>query len=220
LIRRDVEGFPHWPRRKSIQTRLCAGRFSIILYGLGKNEQLVNTAVPFGTAVGDGFTLSQDRRLITRRVREEGASARLLILTFHKDRAYVQQASQAGVRGHALKRAGPENLLQAIRAVHDGGLYVDPSVASRIFNNKDVPTGHNGEIQSGISLTDRETEFLKLAALGHTNKEIAAQLGSVSNQSKPVSREVPTRRVSRRVRILFILHRHKASQKAYSRRQA
>jgi DNA-binding NarL/FixJ family response regulator len=115
--------------------------------------------------------------LITRRVREEGASVRILILTFHEDRAYVQQALQAGVRGYVLKRAGPESLLQAIRAVHDGGIYVDPSVASRIFDSKELRGGRDGEVPSGITLTDRETEVLRMAALGFTNKEIAGKLG-------------------------------------------
>jgi DNA-binding NarL/FixJ family response regulator len=115
--------------------------------------------------------------LIARRIAEECPSVRILVLTFHEDRAYVHQALQAGVRGYVLKRTAAETLLHAIRAVHVGGLYVDPSIAGRVFDTKETRAGRTFESGTAISLTDRESEVLKLAAFGFTNKEIAGRLG-------------------------------------------
>lgn len=113
--------------------------------------------------------------LIARRLAEECPSVRILVLTFHEDRAYVHQALQAGVRGYVLKRTAAETLLHAIRAVFDGGLYVDPSIAGRFFDGKEARA--NRTFEGLILLTDRESEVLRMAALGFTNKEIAGRLG-------------------------------------------
>jgi DNA-binding NarL/FixJ family response regulator len=113
---------------------------------------------------------------LTRRLSDECPSVRTLLLTLHEDRAYVNQALKAGARGYALKRTAAKNLIQAIRAVYIGGLYLDPAIATLI--------GHGGRSRSnelrapglGPELATRELEVLKLAALGYTNKEIARRL--------------------------------------------
>jgi len=111
---------------------------------------------------------------LTRRLREERPSVRVLLLTFHEDRAYINQALEAGARGYVLKRAAAENLIQAIRAVLAGGLYIDPAVAGNVFEK----TGRGGQLggNDAPTLTDRETQVLKFSALGFTNKEIARRL--------------------------------------------
>lgn len=115
--------------------------------------------------------------LMTRRLTNECPEVRVLILTFHEDRAYVHQALQAGARGFLLKRAAAENLLYAIRAVYSGGLYIDPAIAGRYFDPKRLQGGKSAAGAIGTMLTERETEVLKMAALGFTNKEIAGRLG-------------------------------------------
>ncbi|MBF8254518.1 MAG: two component uxR family transcriptional regulator [Deltaproteobacteria bacterium] len=101
---------------------------------------------------------------------------RTLILSLHEDRTYLNQALQAGARGYALKRSAPQNLLNAIRAVFVGGLYVDPAMAGYMFDTRQRRSGQTtGEIVLN-ELTGREAEVLKLTALGETNKEIARQL--------------------------------------------
>jgi len=61
--------------------------------------------------------------LLSRRLAGEMPALRLLVLTLHEDRAYLNQALEAGVRGYVLKRSAVENLVQAIRAVMVGGLF-------------------------------------------------------------------------------------------------
>lgn len=113
---------------------------------------------------------------VSRRIGQELPSVKVLILTFHEDRAYLQQAIDAGVGGYLLKRSAAENLVPAIRAVITGGLYVDPAIANRLFESAPKQGGglRDGRLPE---LTEREESVLKLVAQGYTNKEVAARLG-------------------------------------------
>jgi DNA-binding NarL/FixJ family response regulator len=110
---------------------------------------------------------------LVHRVGGERDAAKILVLTVHEDRAYVQKVLGAGARGYLLKRSAAEELVRAIRAVHGGGLYVDPAIAGKFVKTE----GGEGALGEGLALSEREEEVLKLAAQGHTNKEAAARLG-------------------------------------------
>jgi len=114
--------------------------------------------------------------LLSRRLAGEMPALRLLVLTLHEDRAYLNQALEAGVRGYVLKRSAVENLVQAIRAVMVGGLYIDPAIVGRVFESKQVNKRLAARKGVAPALTDREANVLKMAALGFTNKEIASRL--------------------------------------------
>jgi len=114
--------------------------------------------------------------VLSRRLAGEMPSLRLLVLTLHEDRAYLNQAIEAGVRGYVLKRSAVENLVQAIRAVMVGGLYIDPAIVGRVFESKQVNKRLAARKGVAPALTDREADVLKMAALGFTNKEIASRL--------------------------------------------
>jgi DNA-binding NarL/FixJ family response regulator len=108
-------------------------------------------------------------------LRREIPEARILILTQYEQPEYVRRFLQLGVSGYVLKKAAGVELLSAIRAVHRGGLVVDPSVASGVLresvSGRLEPTGDPYE-----SLTQRERQVLKLVAEGHSNKEVARVL--------------------------------------------
>jgi len=114
--------------------------------------------------------------VLSRRLNGELPALRLLILTLHEDRAYLNQALEAGVRGYVLKRSAVENLVQAIRAVLVGGLYIDPAIVGRVFESKQINKRLAARKGVAPALTDREADVLKMAALGFTNKEIASRL--------------------------------------------
>ena len=114
--------------------------------------------------------------VLSRRLAGEMPDLRLLVLTLHEDRAYLNQALEAGVRGYVLKRSAVENLVQAIRAVMVGGLYIDPAIVGRVFDGRRASKRLAAKNGVSPSLTDREAEVLKMAALGFTNKEIALRL--------------------------------------------
>jgi DNA-binding NarL/FixJ family response regulator len=113
---------------------------------------------------------------LSRRLAEECPSVRVLILTFHEDRAYMNQAFQTGVSGYLLKRSAAENLVPAIRSVSASAIFIDSAIAGRVLEPRGARTKGtytHGEVRD---LTDRETEVLKFVALGFTSKEIARQL--------------------------------------------
>lgn len=110
---------------------------------------------------------------LARRATEECPDVKLLVLTVHEDRAYVQPLLQAGVRGYLLKRSAADELIRAIRAVADGGVYLDPAIAEKALSahEDDFLAGDGGQ-----ELSQRESEVLRFTAQGFSNKEIAARL--------------------------------------------
>jgi len=114
--------------------------------------------------------------VLTRRLAGEMPALSVLVLTLHEDRAYLNQALEAGVRGYVLKRSAVENLVHAIRAVVVGGTYVDPALSRHAVmggRGRNKPPPHR---RAAPALTERESAVLKLAGLGFTNKEIASRL--------------------------------------------
>jgi DNA-binding NarL/FixJ family response regulator len=113
---------------------------------------------------------------LARKLAEEAPTVRVMVMTVYEDRAFLKQALDAGVRGYLLKRSAAENLIQAARAVLTGGIYVDPAIVDRVFVSSAPRQGRNGDRPMMPALTERESEVLKLTALGFTNKETARRL--------------------------------------------
>jgi DNA-binding NarL/FixJ family response regulator len=99
--------------------------------------------------------------------------SRILVLTVHEDRAYVQRLLQAGCRGYLLKRSAAEELVRAIRTIHEGGVYLDPAVAAKAISGSCDETV---EGSAGDSLSPRERDVVRLTAQGFSNKEIAGKI--------------------------------------------
>lgn len=110
----------------------------------------------------------------TERLTETCPQARVVALTRHTDRGYMQQLLQAGAAGYVLKQSDPAVLLQAVRAVAAGGDYLDPAIAGKALSGF---FGRRGGPAREPSLSDRESEVLRHIALGYSNKEIAARMG-------------------------------------------
>ena len=102
---------------------------------------------------------------------------KILTLTRHTDKAYLQELMQAGVSGYVLKQSESEELLRAIRIISGGGNYLDPAITGNVFS---IYTGKQNQLSGKVSdesLTDSESEILRLIARGYSNREIADQLG-------------------------------------------
>ena len=97
---------------------------------------------------------------------------KVVALTRHAERAYVQQMLSNGANGYVLKQTAGDVLLSAIRNVVAGGTYLDPAVAGKMFE-QGAPLRGAGS----ADLTPREREVVTMVAWGHTNKEIASVLG-------------------------------------------
>ena len=103
-------------------------------------------------------------------MKAEGLRSRVLVLTMHDDPAYFRSAISAGAMGYVVKTAADNELLTAIRAVHDGRLFVS------MPGGKQDELLHTQSQSTGAALSDRELQVLVSLAEGHTNKEIGEQL--------------------------------------------
>ncbi|HEX4782758.1 MAG TPA: response regulator transcription factor [Candidatus Sulfotelmatobacter sp.] len=101
----------------------------------------------------------------TAAILREFADAHILMLSTHSGEEEIYRAMQAGAKGYIVKSVIREELLRAIREVHQGRQYVDPLVAS-----------HLADRRSHRSLSAREVEVLHMVAKGLGNKEIANAL--------------------------------------------
>ncbi len=103
-------------------------------------------------------------------------SIKILTLTRHNDKAYLQKLLQVGVSGYVLKQSEADELLRALRTIAGGGNYLDPAVTEIVFDICAVkPNKLRGEV-ANEQLSDRESEVLRLIARGYSNKQIAGQL--------------------------------------------
>jgi DNA-binding NarL/FixJ family response regulator len=111
----------------------------------------------------------------TRQLKQLQPDAAIVTLTRHGDDAYLQELLRAGVSGYVLKQSAPAELIQAIRAAAAGGQYLDSSLTSRVtagfLAREGKPLG-----KAGVTVSQRESDVLRLIASGYSNKEIAAQL--------------------------------------------
>jgi len=99
----------------------------------------------------------------------------VIITTFDLDE-YVHSALKAGARGFLLKDAGPEMLMQAVRAAAAGDALIAPSITARLLTEFARTEDQQAPVQPAWPLTEREEEVLLTVARGHTNAEIADEL--------------------------------------------
>ena len=113
---------------------------------------------------------------VARRIAKECPSVRVVILTLYEEQSFVKQALAAGVRGYVLKRSAAENLVDAIRVVTLGAVYIDPSLANEFRGAAESRASNVTQPSEVLGLTDREANVLKYFARGLTTKEIATRL--------------------------------------------
>jgi DNA-binding NarL/FixJ family response regulator len=109
----------------------------------------------------------------TREIRAEFPDARIIALTSYDGDQDIYRALEAGVRGYLLKEMVHTEVIRAIRIVHSGKRFVPPEVSQQL-----------SEYFPDFALTTRETEVLRLIALGFGNKEAAGKLGTAPGTVK------------------------------------
>jgi len=110
---------------------------------------------------------------VTRWVRAALPGVGVLILTAYDDDPYVMAVLQAGANGYVLKTAQADELIQAVRDVHEGKSALDPAITRKLMTSLFKSQEH----VPVETLTDREHDVLRLTARGFTNKAIGIQLG-------------------------------------------
>lgn len=103
-----------------------------------------------------------------REVLKADPSARILVLTMHDNANYVHEFLRLGVAGYIVKKSADTELINAIRAIARGDMFIDPSLTKAVLGAD--PAGGRG------LLSPREEEVLRQLAKGYLGKEIAARL--------------------------------------------
>lgn len=117
-----------------------------------------------------------DGLAVTRQIAHEFPELPVIMLTMRHEQQQVIQAISSGAKGYLLKSASSQEVVQAIRIVSQGGVYIEPALTGAIVSevrrlSEQVPGN-----QSLSALSEKEIEILRCVAQGLSNKEIAIRL--------------------------------------------
>ncbi|MGG0178414.1 response regulator [Gottfriedia acidiceleris] len=112
----------------------------------------------------------------TKRIKIEGLAVKVMILTSFYDQDHILPAIEAGAAGYYLKDSDPDDLVSAIRKIHDGEKQFHSKVTTQLVSalTGKIETKNDDSFQD--KLTKREMDVLKEITRGKSNKEIAASL--------------------------------------------
>jgi DNA-binding NarL/FixJ family response regulator len=111
----------------------------------------------------------------TAQLKRACPNVKVLALSVHEDTSYLRQLLAAGASGYVLKHVAAEALIQAIRLVASGGVYLDPALAGHVVARYVRVPAAASELL-GADLSERETEVAQRIAQGYSNREIGTQL--------------------------------------------
>jgi two-component system, NarL family, response regulator NreC len=112
---------------------------------------------------------------LVRGLQGHDGAPRILVLTMHDDPAYARSALAAGAAGYVVKTVSEQSLLDAIRAVHRGQLFIDlddRTKTSAVYG----PPGLTPQTAAAAGLSTREGEVLALLGRGYSNQRVAERL--------------------------------------------
>lgn len=116
---------------------------------------------------------------VTRMFKQQFPHVKILALTMHEDISIISQMVEAGASGYLLKRTNMNEVLEAIRVVHNNGKYLGREVQSILMENLTHTVSQvsaDSQQNNSAILTSREKEILSLVAREMSNEEIANKL--------------------------------------------
>lgn len=128
-------------------------------------------------AVVDWDMPSMDGLKLTRHVRQNNLATRIIILTMHEEESLFNEAMDVGVSGFVLKDHAVNDILDSLRAVDRGDVFLSPAVSNYLLR-RSRRTADLRQLKPGLDqLTAMEKRVLKRVAENRTTKEIAKDLG-------------------------------------------
>ena len=168
----------HLVVRSGLKTILSAAKDITVVSEASDGEQAVELVDRYkpDVVVMDLSMSKLDGISATRQLVAKGSPTRVLVLTMHSEEEYLLTALEAGASGYLVKNAAERELVDAVRALAHGEMYVQPR-AARVLSgrlNRNAP-GAEDEARLAM-LTDREREVLRLIAEGYSAPDIGHQL--------------------------------------------
>lgn len=121
-----------------------------------------------------------DGLAVTRQITSEYPAVAVIMLTMFRQQQQVLQAMRNGARGYLLKSASSQEVAQAIRKVHEGGMLIEPEMTGALVNEyrrlSDLSPDGLSTHPATSALTTREVEIVRYVAAGMSNREIAERL--------------------------------------------
>lgn len=111
----------------------------------------------------------------TAQIKQARPAVQVLVLSVHDDTSYLRQLLAVGASGYILKHTAADALIQAIRVVAAGGIYLEPSLAEHVVARYVRRPAITTELLD-MALSERESEVVQQVARGYSNKDIATQL--------------------------------------------
>jgi two-component system, NarL family, invasion response regulator UvrY len=136
---------------------------------------------------------------LLRRVLIEHPEARVVVLSMHAETLYATRALRAGAMGYLSKNASPEEMLEAVRRVMEGGRYVETDIA------QELALQTSGPANAMEHLTERDIEIMRLLGDGRSLSNIADALGvsykTVANTCSQIKAKLGVARTADLVRL-------------------
>ncbi|MCG3179229.1 MAG: Transcriptional regulatory protein DegU [Phycisphaerae bacterium] len=112
---------------------------------------------------------------LIKQIKAMDPTIRMLVSSMHDESLYAERALHAGARGYVSKHEATETIIQAIRCVMGGGVYLSRSMTEQVLQH--VVAGEPAQVASPVeALTDRELEVLEMIGRGLTTREVADRL--------------------------------------------
>jgi DNA-binding NarL/FixJ family response regulator len=160
--------------REGLRTLLASAPDMEVVAEADHGDSAVEKALALGPDIAllDISLPGADGIEAARRISRARPDIRCVMLTMYDDAANVDRALRAGAKGYILKDAGIGTLLDALRAVHRGDVWLSPQVSAHVvhgyLNTDDAPSD---------PLTDREREIVRLLAEGYDSRGVGDVLG-------------------------------------------
>ena len=123
-----------------------------------------------------------------RRITSRQAGAKILAFSMHEDTAFVEQALQAGARGYITKSSAPDVLVEAVKQLAAGNIYLEPGIAQRLAFQKT-----RGPSSPFAMLSTREFEIFCLLAEGRNASQIGERLALSAKTVANYSTQIKTK---------------------------
>lgn len=112
---------------------------------------------------------------LVKQIRQLAPSVSILVVSMHEERLYAERALRAGASGYVSKSESPDRVMEAVRTVLSGDVYLSPEWSRRLLNRALRGTGGDMDDLSSL-LSDRELEVFSLIGQGCSTRQIAERL--------------------------------------------